>query len=47
MYYLNFTPPSVLSDEEAMAMILNFLLKRGRWGGKYYYRQRMTRYLGI
>ena len=30
-----------------MAMILNFLLKRGRWGGKYYNRQRMTRYLGI
>ena len=47
MYYLNFTPPSVLSDEEAMAMILNFLLKRGRWSGKYYNRQRMTRYLGI
>ena len=40
-------PPSILSDEEVMALILNFLLKRGRWGGKYYNRQRMTRYLGI
>lgn len=47
MYYLNFMPPSVLSDEEMMALILNFLLKRSRWGGKYYNRQRMTRYLGI
>ena len=40
-------PPSALSDEEVMAMILNFLLKRGRWGGKYYNRQKLTRYLGI
>ena len=47
MYYLNFMPPSVLSDEEMMAMIMNFLLKRSRWGRKYYNRQRMTRYLGI
>jgi hypothetical protein len=40
-------PPRDLSDEEIMALILNFLLSRGRWGGKYYNRQRMTRYLGI
>jgi len=40
-------PPSALSDEEVMALILNFLLKRGRWGGKYYNRQKLTRYLGI
>ena len=26
---------------------LNFLLTRGRWGGRYYNRQRLTRYLGI
>jgi len=40
-------PPRDLSDEEIMALILNFLLARGRWGGKYYNRQRMTKYLGI
>jgi len=40
-------PPSDLTDEEIMAMILNFLLTRGRWGAKYYNKQRMTRYLGI
>jgi len=40
-------PPRGLSDEEVMASILNFLLKRGSWGGKYYNRQRMTRYIGI
>jgi hypothetical protein len=40
-------PPIDLSDEEIMALILNFLLTRGRWGGKYYNRQRMTRYIGI
>jgi len=40
-------PPRDLSDEEITALILNFLLTRGRWGGKYFNRQRMTRYLGI
>ena len=40
-------PPMDLSDEEIMAMVLNFLLTRGRWGGRYYNRQRLTRYLGI
>jgi len=40
-------PPRGLSDEEIMALVLNFLLTRGRWGGRYYNRQRLTRYLGI
>ena len=40
-------PPMGLSDEEITAMVLNFLLTRGRWGGRYYNRQRLTRYLGI
>ena len=47
MYFLKFVPPSDLSDEEIMALILNFLLTRGRWGGNYYNRQKLTRYLGI
>ena len=44
---MKFMPPRDLSDEEIKALILNFLLTRGRWGGKYFNRQRMTRYLGV
>ena len=35
-----------MTDEQVKALILNFLLRRRRWGARYYNRQRMVRYLG-
>jgi len=40
-------PPAELTDEQVKALILNFLLRRKRWGARYYNRQRMVRSLGL
>jgi len=39
-------PPADLTDDQIKALILNFLLRRRLWGGKYYTAQKMVRYIG-
>ena len=38
-------PPADLTEDQIKALILNFLLRRRLWGGKYYAKQRMVRYI--
>lgn len=35
-----------MTNDQIKALILNYLLRRKRWGGKYYPKQKLVRYLG-
>jgi len=35
-----------MTDEQIMALVLNYLLRRRRWGNRYFNRQKLVRYLG-
>jgi len=39
-------PPVDMTDEQIMALILNYLIRRRCWGKKYFQRQKLVRYLG-
>jgi len=41
-----FVPPVEMTNEQIKALILNYLLRRKRWGGNYYNKQKLVRYLG-
>ena len=41
-----YMPPVDMTDEQIMALILNYLIRRRCWGKKYFQRQRLVRYLG-
>ena len=41
-----FVPPVEMTDDQVKALILNFLLRRKCWGGKYFNKQKLIRYIG-
>ena len=41
-----YMPPVEITDEQIKALILNYLLRRKRWGRNYFNKQKLIRYLG-
>lgn len=46
VYSAVYMPPVDMTDEQIMALILNYLIRRRCWGKKYFQRQKLVRYLG-